>query len=96
MNIYIQIENGQPVNHPALEANLLQVFNMIPDNWEPFNRIERPMCNVYEIVSEEPTYEKINEVWTDVWAVRDMTEEEKINHFKKFWKLLKKHQQARI
>ena len=79
MKLYIQIENGQPVNHPAFEQNLIEVFGIIPDNWEPFNRIERPMCNVYEIVSEEPTYEKINQVWTDVWAVRDMTEEEKIN-----------------
>jgi hypothetical protein len=81
MKLYIQIENGQPVNHPAFEQNLVEVFGSIPENWEPFNRIERPMCDVYQVVSEEPVYEKINEIWTDVWTIRDMTEEEeeKIN-----------------
>jgi hypothetical protein len=79
MNLYIEIKNEQPVNHPAFEQNLIEVFGIIPDNWEPFNRIERPMCDVYQIVSEEPVYEKINEIWTDVWTIRDMTEEEKIN-----------------
>lgn len=78
MNIYIQIENGQPVNHPAFEDNLIQALGSIPENWEPFTRVERPTLSVYELMtSEKSTYEKINGVWTDVWAIREMTEEEK-------------------
>jgi hypothetical protein len=78
MNIYIQIENGQPVNHPAFEDNLIQALGSIPENWEPFTRVERPVTDAYQVlVSAQPSYEKVNGVWTDVWTIRDMTEEEK-------------------
>lgn len=78
MNLYIQVENGVSINHPALEENLIHAFGSVPDNWEPFLRIERPMLQEYEVLeSEEPTYEKIDGVWTDVWHIRDMTEEER-------------------
>jgi hypothetical protein len=77
MNLYIETENGVTKNHPAFEDNLLQAFGAIPEHWEPFIRVERPTL-VYQIFeSEEPTYQKIDNIWTDVWAVRDMTAEEK-------------------
>jgi len=78
MNLYIQVENKQPVNHPAFEDNLLQAFGHIPDHWEPFVRVDRPVPGVYEVLeSKEPTYEKVDGVWTDVWALRPMTDAEK-------------------
>lgn len=77
MKLYIQVENGQTVNHPAFEDNLIQAFGSVPTNWEPFNRIERPSTGIYEVIPNEPTYQKINGIWTDVWAVRPMTVEEK-------------------
>lgn len=78
MNLYIQVEAGQTINHPAFESNLLQAFGCIPSNWEPFIRIERPELGVYEVLeSEQPTYQKINGVWRDVWSLRQMTAEEK-------------------
>jgi len=78
MNLYIETNNGQPINHPAFEDNLLQAFHAIPSHWEPFTRIERPVPGVYQVLdSEEPTYQKVNGVWTDVWALRDMTDAEK-------------------
>ena len=78
MNLYIQIENAQPVNHPAFEDNLIEAFGSIPDYWEPFVRIENPVVNAYQILeSTESTYQKVNGVWTDVWQLRDMTAEEK-------------------
>lgn len=78
MNLYIQVENGQTVNHPAFEDNLLQAFGGIPDNWEPFVRVERPATGVYDILeSDMPTYQKVNGTWTDVWALRPMTDAEK-------------------
>jgi len=77
MNLYIETENGVTKNHPALEDNLLQAFGSIPEHWEPFIRVERPN-GVYQVLkSEEVVYSKVNGVWTDVWAVRDMTVEEK-------------------
>jgi hypothetical protein len=77
MNLYIETENGAAKNHPAFEDNLIQAFGSIPEHWEPFARVVRP-TGVYQVLeSENVTYAKVNGVWTDVWAVRDMTEEEK-------------------
>ena len=79
MNLYIQVENNQPINHPAFEDNLIQVFGSIPSNWEPFIRVQQPVLEEYEVlVSNEPKYEKIDNIWMDVWYVRDMTSEEKL------------------
>jgi len=78
MNLYIETKDGQPVNHPAFEDNLLQAFGQIPDHWEPFVRVERPVPGVYEVLeSEMATYQKVNGTWTDVWTLRPMTDAEK-------------------
>jgi hypothetical protein len=77
MKLYIQIENGKTINHPAFEDNLIQAFGAIPANWEQFNRIERP-TPIYQILeSDEPVYAKVDGIWTDVWVMREMTMEEK-------------------
>ena len=89
MKLYIQVENGNTVNHPALEDNLLQAFGRIPENWKPFVRVSSPNVGVYEVLeSETPTYELVDEVWTDVWQKRNMTDEEKLqkqNEVKEIW-----------
>ena len=78
MNLFIETENGATKNHPAFEENLMQAFGEIPAHWKPFTRIERPVPSVYQLLeSEEPTYEKVDGVWSDVWSLRDMTAEEK-------------------
>ena len=78
MNLYIETENGQTKNHPAFEDNLIQAFGAVPTQWEAFIRVERPVATIYQVFdSEEPTYQKIDGVWTDVWALRNMTAEEK-------------------
>jgi hypothetical protein len=78
MNLYIQIENGQPINHPAFENNLIEAFGQVPSYWEPFIRLEKPKLGPYQIFnSEESTYQKINGAWTDVWDIQEITEEEK-------------------
>ena len=77
MNLYIEIENGAAKNHPAFEDNLIQGFGSVPEHWEAFTRVERPVPTTYQIFdAEEPTYEKVNGVWTDVWSLRDMTSQE--------------------
>ena len=78
MKLYIQTENGQTVNHPAFEDNLVAAFGGVPDHWKPFVRVERPTLGVYEVLeSEQPAYQMVDGVWTDVWSVRPMTDEEK-------------------
>jgi hypothetical protein len=78
MNLYIETENGVTKNHPAFEDNLIQAFGSVPAHWEPFTRVERPTLAVYEVFdSPELTYAKVDGVWADVWAVREMTLEEK-------------------
>jgi len=78
MNLYIKTENGQPINHPAFEDNLIQAFGAIPEHWETFIRVERPTIGIHQVFeSDIPTYAKVDGVWTDVWTVRDMTAEEK-------------------
>ena len=65
--------------HYVFEENLLQAFGAILENWEPFVRVERPIPTIYQILdSQEATYQKIDNVWTDVWALRDMTDAEKV------------------
>jgi hypothetical protein len=77
MKLYIQIENGQTVNHPAFEHNLIEAFGGVPDHWKPFVRVERPTLGVYEVLeSQDAAYELVDGVWTDVWTVRPMTAEE--------------------
>lgn len=79
MNLYIQTENGNPINHPALMDNLISAFGAIPDNWKPFIRVQRPISSVYQVlVNKEPTYEfnKATGYWMDTWVLRDMTTDE--------------------
>ena len=80
MTLYIQIENGQPVNHPAFEENLIDAFGEIPNTWELFVRLERPSLNEFQKFDNPAiTYEKVNGIWTDVFHVSEMTAEEKEN-----------------
>lgn len=77
MKLYIETENGLIKNHPALEENLLQAFDTIPASWVPFERVEQPTLDTYEVY-EGVTYELVNGVYKDVHHVRLMTNEEKI------------------
>lgn len=96
MNLYIRIKNGKPFEHPIFEENFCQAFphidvNNLPPEFARFERVERPIVGVYEVLeSEEPTYELIDGVYKDVWRKRDMTSEEKTamqNQVKLSWSL---------
>lgn len=78
MNLYIETKDGQPINHPAFEDNLIQAFGAVPAHWERFIRVKRPTPDVYQLLeSKEAVYAKVDGVWTDVWTLRAMTEIEK-------------------
>lgn len=82
MELYIQIRNGQPFEHPILGDNFRQAFpdidvNNLPPEFAKFERVERPILGLYQVmIQDEPTYEFVDGIWKDVWHVRDMTAEE--------------------
>ena len=78
MILYIKIENGQPVDHPVADWNLMQVFDKIPANYEPFLRTQKPELGMYEVEElDAPQYGKdADGMWTDLWPIRPMTPEE--------------------
>lgn len=82
MKLYIQVENGAAIGHPALEQNLLDSFNSIPEDWVPFTRILQPSSDVlpvgvYQVLVSTYVLDDDGISWKDHWSVRDMTEQEK-------------------
>jgi len=75
--LYIKVENGQPIDHPVLEENLIQAFGGIPSNYEPFNRLPPPVLKRFEVYDDAaPLYGKDGDTWKDLWPIRPMSEEE--------------------
>jgi len=81
MNLYIQLQNGEPINHPIVEDNLRQAFpemdlDNLPETFARFERVLGTGVGTYE-VSEGATYEWVDGVVKDVHHVRAMTAEER-------------------
>jgi hypothetical protein len=81
MELFIQIREGQPYEHPIFADNFQQAFpnidlNNLPPEFARFERVPQPISNVYEVV-EGPTYQWIDGKVKDVWAVRPMTDAER-------------------
>ena len=82
MNLYIQVKNGLPYQHPILESNLVQVFpdidlNNLPSEFARFTRVPVPEIGPYEIYSGV-TYElQEDNSYGDVHHIVPMSEEEK-------------------
>jgi len=75
---YIQVdENGNAVNHPAYESNLLQAFpDGIPSNWELFEHTPNNIPpRMWDII--EKKYVKTNGIWTKIAVQRPMNETER-------------------
>lgn len=81
MELYIQIRNGQPFEHPIFGDNFRQAFPHIDVNNLPleFARFERVPQNVMPDVFEiaEVRYEWFGSIVKDVWSIRPMTDQEK-------------------
>jgi len=81
--LIIKMENGSPKNHPMLLENFVQCFpdvdiNNLPDEYKFFERVDKPPVGLYEVLDPpDPVYTLIDNVVTDVWTVRAMTQEEK-------------------
>ena len=84
MDLYIQIRDGQPYEHPIHGDNFRNAFPHIdtenlPPEFAKFIRVEKPIYDRenFKVVGNEPVYEWVNGVVQDVWPVRDMTQSEK-------------------
>ena len=82
--LYIRVQNGQPVDHPVTGWNLRMIYpdaseDNIPKGFERFTRIPPPILQPNQVL-DGVVYEKTNYGWQDRYIVRDMNDEEK-KHF---------------
>jgi hypothetical protein len=81
MELYIQIRDGQPYEHPILGNNFKEAFphidvNNLPPEFARFERLPNPeIATTYQV--NVVSYQWENGVVKDVWSVREMTQEEK-------------------
>lgn len=93
MELFIQIRNGQPYEHPIFGDNFRQAFphidtNNLPPEFARFERIEQPSLVYATLNSPTPTYQWVDGVVKDVWDVTPFTEEQilaKQNTVKSNW-----------
>lgn len=81
MRLFIQLQDGQPIDHPIYEENMRQAYpdidlDNLPDNFIEFQRIPIPTLGVYDVY-EGVTYQWVDGIVKDVHSVRPMTDEEK-------------------
>jgi hypothetical protein len=82
MELYIQIKDGQPFEHPILGDNFREAFpnvdtNNLPSEFASFTRIETPLAGAYEVYEGVEYQLQEDGSYKDVHIIRDMTAEEK-------------------
>jgi len=80
MALFIQIQNGQPVNHPVYDFNLIQAYGTIPQGWAMFNRVEQPnglLTSPFQKAVCTYGLSSDNVTWEDKWSAVDMTVDER-------------------
>jgi hypothetical protein len=78
LELYIQIRDGQPFEHPISADNFRSAFpgvdtENLPDTFAKFVRVAPPEIDAYDGV----TYQWVDGVVKDVYNVRPMTDEER-------------------
>lgn len=81
MDLFIQIRDGQPYQHPIFGDNFREAFphvdvNNLPPEFARFERIECPN-NATTFQVDEVSYQWIDGIVKDVWTVRDMNQQER-------------------
>ena len=80
--LYIQLRDGEPYEHPILGGNFREAFpdvdvDTLPsDRFAKFIRVAQPQIGTYEVY-EGVTYEWFGDVIKDVHHVRQMTDVER-------------------
>jgi hypothetical protein len=81
LELYIRMEDGQPVDHPVLGGNLRKVignfeYGCAPDGWAAFKRRHPPgLHSLYKKEKEQYIVQE-DGVVTDNWVLVDMDEQE--------------------
>jgi hypothetical protein len=87
MNFYIKVVNGAPVNHPLIEENLLEAFEISKITEDFLNeqqlvRYERREVPVGSVGISENGYELCEDgVVRNVIVTRELTQEEKVEEW---------------
>jgi hypothetical protein len=81
MELYIRLDQGQPVDHPMTKSNMQKVwpdfdFDNLPPEFARFLRVPAPVPGVYEFVVG-CEYRWNGDQVEDHWITRPMTLEEK-------------------
>jgi len=81
LELYIQIRDGQPFEHPIFADNFRAAFPDVdtanlPDTFAKFIRVDPPEIGTYEVY-EGVTYQWVDNVVKDVHSVRQMTDKER-------------------
>ena len=81
LELYIQIRDGQPHEHPIFADNFRDAFpdvdtENLPDTFAKFIRVDATVPDTYEVY-EGVTYQWFDGVVKDVHSVRAMTDEER-------------------
>lgn len=85
LELFIQIKDGEPHEHPIMGDNFRQAFpdvdpeNLPADRFAKFIRVQAPEVDTYEVA--EHSYGWVDGIVKDIWTVRPMTEEEKADKF---------------
>jgi hypothetical protein len=81
MELYIQIRNGQPFEHPIFGDNFRHAFpgidvDNLPPEFAVFQRVPQNVTpGPFEVA--EVSYQWFDTIVKDVWSVRPMTDQEK-------------------
>ena len=81
LELYIQIRDGEPFEHPIFADNFRAAFpdvdtENLPDTFAKFIRVNAPKPKTYEVY-EGVTYQWVDGVVKDVHSVRPMTDKER-------------------
>ena len=81
MELFIQIQNGVPFEHPIMGDNFRAAFphidvNNLPSEFAKFERVAEPQ-DTLDFQVAEVSYQWVNGVVKDVWSTRAMTEQER-------------------
>ena len=80
INLYIQLENGQPINHPIFEEHLLAAYPdvdlAITTDFAPFIRTELPVLTLLQVAVPNHVLMDDGKTYTDDYGIRDMDPEE--------------------
>lgn len=79
MNLYIELQDGKPINHPMQQSNLEMIypgmdFENLPENYCKFVRVQKPWPKWDEVI-EGPEYKMIDGIFYDVWTINKISDE---------------------